>query len=527
MALRDVLAALVPRQQVMPAVPAPFSGFGFQPEPTFGMGFTQVAGGPEDELTGLGGINSPDTGSVLVGEPVLPVRQIMPALDLQNQGAGRRSAKAVRPPPTEVFVPGNPRASGFVRPAPAPPARAINPLAVIGSNSAPMGLMPQLAARYPVPGPPTVNFKQGGKKVSPEVVPDWRTKPLDTTMHYYGKAKTAEETALTNVSTKIQKEIEAGNYKPYFDPAKRYDVDPTKYPVRGTATPPKAAKTVAEMAARTSNPELAQRLVHYYNLGKDDPGAVNWYMMGQLEKEFIREYGPKEGRVQFQKKFADQMAATTGGSSPTDNLRNAMFANFQQAQGLPASPEASHQLSTPIGGRYVGGNMEMADKIAAQGLTPDNPKRYNFSGNFLGDKNAVTLDEQMSYILQHPKQDFKGTAYRPHEELVQRVAAELGIDPRQLQEVAWSGYKKTEGGGSSGKGKRAKPMIEIVNEAVERTARITGMAPEEVVRQGIVLSKMPLYNMAGIAVPIGILLAGGGSSEAEAAQPKYRTGGRF
>jgi hypothetical protein len=521
MALRDVLEALAPQPVAMPAIPPPIvaGGMGF-PQRSFGMGFTQVAGGRPEDMLG-----APELGSITDVEPTMPVRQIMPQIDFENMGAGRRAARAKRPPPTEVFVPGNPRASGFVRPAPAPPAKAINPRAVIGSNTAPMGLMPQLAARYPTPSPPTVNFREGGKAVSPAVIPDWRTTPLPEG-RYYGKAKSAEEKALTNVSAKVQKQIEAGNYKPYFDPAKRFDVDPTKYPTRGTATPPKAAKTVAELTARTADPELAQRLIHYYNAGKDDPGAVNWYMMGQLEKEFIKEYGSKEGRVQFQRKFADQMAATTGGSNPTDNFRNAMFANFQQSQGLPAVPEASHQLSSPIGGRYVGGNMAMADKIAAQGLTPENPKRYNFSGNFLGDKNAVTLDEQMSNILKWKNKEFSGPEYRPHEQLVQQVAAQLGIDPRQLQEVAWSGYKKTEGGGSGSKGKRAKPMIEIVNEAIERTSKITGVPPAEVVRQGIVLSRMPLFNAAGIAVPVGVLLAGG-SDEAEAAQPKYRTGGRF
>jgi len=90
MALRDVLSALVP-QPVMPAVPPPLmaGGMGMQ-QPSFGMGFTQVAGGPEDEILGLGGINSPETGSVVGGEPALPVQQIMPDIDFQNQAAGQR-----------------------------------------------------------------------------------------------------------------------------------------------------------------------------------------------------------------------------------------------------------------------------------------------------------------------------------------------------------------------------------------------------------------------------------------------------
>jgi hypothetical protein len=43
-----------------------------------------------------------------------------------------------------------------------------------------------------------------------------------------------------------------------------------------------------------------------------------------------------------------------------------------------------------------------------------------------------------------------------------------------------------------------KPMIQEYNEAIERTSRITGVPPAEVVRRGIVRAEMPLYGAAGV-----------------------------
>ena len=37
-------------------------------------------------------------------------------------------------------------------------------------------------------------------------------------------------------------------------------------------------------------------------------------------------------------------------------------------------------------------------------------------------------------------------------------------------------------------------MIEEVNQAIERTARVTGMSPEDVLKQGIMRSNIPIYS---------------------------------
>lgn len=42
-------------------------------------------------------------------------------------------------------------------------------------------------------------------------------------------------------------------------------------------------------------------------------------------------------------------------------------------------------------------------------------------------------------------------------------------------------------------------MIQNVNEAIERTHRITGLPKDEVVRRGLVRAEIPLYGLAGAA----------------------------
>jgi hypothetical protein len=42
-------------------------------------------------------------------------------------------------------------------------------------------------------------------------------------------------------------------------------------------------------------------------------------------------------------------------------------------------------------------------------------------------------------------------------------------------------------------------MIQIVNESIERTSRMTGLTPKEVVKWGIIHSRIPMYGLVGAA----------------------------
>ena len=118
---------------------------------------------------------------------------------------------------------------------------------------------------------------------------------------------------------------------------------------------------------------------------------------------------------------------------------------------------------------------------------------FNFSTNFQGASDRATMDEVMStvgYNMQVPVSGTYGLAEKP----VHMLADKFGTDPRKMQEVIWHG----------GKGKEGKPMIQFVNEAVERTSSLTGMKPKDVVK-GMVRGNIPIYGVGAAATGAGIL----------------------
>jgi hypothetical protein len=339
----------------------------------------------------------------------------------------------------------------------------------------------RLAQEYPPVGEPVQNVdKKSGKE-------------------FVSKGMSAEELALQAERQSINKEIKKGNYDPYFNVEERYYADPSKYEISGntlTDTLPKKAETIAAKIEQFDTPEGRAALIAAFEAG-NNPKARNWYAMGQLEDEFIRVLGENEGRKQFKLRFADAMAATTGGADPGSNLLMAAYGNFQRSKGLPPG-SASYEMPHPIGGRYVTGNMAMYDKILNKevGLTAkDQPKRFNFSANFLGDMNRATIDEQMTQGLTGGKFNAPPSlSYGVIESIVHDEAKKLGIKAGNLQDVAWAGFKGSEG----------KPMIEWVNEMIARTARITGKTQKEVL-EGFIKGTMPMYGVGGAALTLTML----------------------
>ena len=329
----------------------------------------------------------------------------------------------------------------------------------------------------------------------PSMIPGMLKTDVKTGKQFVGKALSPEELALQKARNAAQKEIDKGNYQPFFDVSQRTHVDPTHYPMQGATISdalPKKAATTAKWTQQFDTPEVAARLKAAYGKAKDDPLTHNWYAMGQLEQEFIKELGPEMGRKMFRERFAEPMAATTGGADPTANLLSAYYGNFMRQAGTPMGG-ASHELPHPIGGRYIMGNLDQYNKIINQGagLTTATPKRFNFASDFMGHQNRPTLDEQMSGIFDPKLAAPPGDSYGVMESVLNKAAAAEGVSPVNFQEVAWAGQKGTKG----------KPMIQHVNEAIERTSRVTGKTPEEVLRDSIIHARSPLYG--GAAVGLG------------------------
>jgi hypothetical protein len=355
--------------------------------------------------------------------------------------------------------------------------------------------IPELAERYPELGAKVLKSKETEKPIA-GLTEEEGQKLVKEGKAFWSKGKSAESKQVAKMRDAAQKAIDAGDYKPYFDVAKRKDVDPGKY--RGYSStigqvPTKVTEKIdvpAKYKAITEHPEATRRLEEAFERGKKMPGAENWYFMQQLEQEFIKELGPIEGRKQFDSKFASPMAAMTGGADPTDNLVMAAYGNWMREKGLPV-PEKGYEVPYPVGGRFLGGNLEQYNKYVREGITPETSKRWNFRWNFLGQK-GPTIDEQMMRLFD-PKGPKMPEFYGPYQNALEQLAAKHGVDPRYFQEVAWAGLKSMGGGYE-----RGKPMIQIVNEAIERTSRITGVAPAEVVKRALIYGQMPLYGTVGV-----------------------------
>jgi hypothetical protein len=336
----------------------------------------------------------------------------------------------------------------------------------------------ELGQRYPETAPPVLKVdKAKGKE-------------------FLSKSVSPEAAALQKERTRVVEEMRSEGYTPFFNPEERFYADPSRYPLEGDTLDivPKRADTVAKYEALASDPAALDRLMRAYEIGSGYPGAKQWYATGQLERAFLDALGPEEGADMYKRRFADAMAATTGGMDPDANLRLAAYMNYVDTKGMD-TPTASYDLPYPIGGGKYGvmPNVAQYDRLirGGEGVTVANPKRFNFSGDFLGHTKRATLDEQMMSGWD-PKLQMPPTgSYGVYEAELAKLAAKLGVDPAEAQDVMWAGIKIPKEPNYT-----PKPMISIVNDAIERTSRLTGLSPEEVV-EGVVKGDRPVYAKGG------------------------------
>lgn len=347
-----------------------------------------------------------------------------------------------------------------------------------------IGILSKLGSRYP-------------KTIKPVLAKDKKTGK-----EFLQKQTSSEAKELAKARKQSMKNIDAGEYDPYFPVDERYYVDSTKYDLSGRTSidaMPKKQETIDKYRTLIDTPETRSKLDAAYARSANDPLAKDWYAMGQLEKEFIDFYGPNVGRKMFKERFADSMAATTGGADPTSNLLMGQLGNYYKTNNL-LQPTAGYDFPYPVGGRFITGNMGMFDRVINQGqglLANKQPKRFNFSSNFLGNRDRLTIDEQMMTMFPGEAKAPPGSSYGVYEQVVNEAADRARVQPVNFQDVAWAGAKEIEG----------KPMIQHVNEAIERTAAVTGKKPKDVVVDSLVTGKSPLYAGGGAAAPTAGLLS--------------------
>ena len=351
---------------------------------------------------------------------------------------------------------------------------------------------PQYAEQYPPVGPPTMK---------PKDKPDF---PGET---YPAKTPTPEAAAFVKERAKIMDDMKKNPYEPYYDPSKRYYADPSKYPPANVDTltvGPKKAETIAEYEKHINTPETRRLLREAYERGEKIGDAKDWYAMGQLEADFIKELGDKKGREAFLERWAVPMAATTSGNQPNPNALMAHYFETLRAKGEPI-PEA-HQFPYPVGGRRANVNVRDYESVMGGGgysaLGAGQPKMHNFTRSFIGDLSRGVMDEQMAGgMLAHLQQNgmsaseakkwvdkARTTGFGLLEQQLHTVAGEKKLLPGNVQDVAWAGLRP---------GEVNKPMISEVNDIIERTHRLTGMPRSEIVRRGIIRKEIPLYGAGG------------------------------
>jgi hypothetical protein len=222
-------------------------------------------------------------------------------------------------------------------------------------------LFPGASSRYAAVGDPVL-------AVDPKTGKEYLEKTLTPEAELVSKARKAAQAA-----------IKKGDYQPYFNPAERFDVRVSEYdPYIPTLDVRRARpETIEKYEAHARTPEAVAGLTGAYEQGmKQASDAGDWYLMGQLENEFIKHYGPSKGREMFKERFADAMAATTGGADPTTNLMMAHYGNYLKNAGLSV-PEKSYGYPFPIGGPFAKSNMDQYQKmILDQGgiSSAENPK---------------------------------------------------------------------------------------------------------------------------------------------------------
>jgi hypothetical protein len=342
-----------------------------------------------------------------------------------------------------------------------------------------------LTTDYPDPGPPVI-----------------KTDPKKGTT-YEGKGITDLGKRATKARALIQKDIDAGNYTPYYNLLERDYADPSSYGLPDVSPTrlnvPKKAETYAKHQAIVQDPEVSARLLAAEAKGAAMPNAGKWYGMKQWQDDYIKDYGREEGLRRFDEDFATPMAATTGGSSPRQNLVNTGYVNLQRERGLPVEEE-SKRMPTFVGGGKIGGasNMQAANKYSVRGEPIDpkgNPKRFDFRARFLGKtKTYNVIDDQ---VMQGFKPGGPGSPewYGMNTMEIDRLSDIANRMPEEAQENIWYGLKSEKDPSITSQ----QPMMQDVNEAIERTSRITGYTPDQVAKL-IRARKIPIYSVAGLGV---------------------------
>jgi hypothetical protein len=383
------------------------------------------------------------------------------------------------------------------------------PLGVVAKavRKVPVGKWAKYAEKYPEVGPPALHDKVTGKRIAFDSQEEAEAL-VSQGKAYWRKNLSPEVKQFARDRRAIQRDMDVNGFTPYFDPAKRADVDSRNYPTSLNMTidaMPARLETINKYKEAYQTEDAKKRLVAGYVEGQKIPDAKDWFFVKQLEDEYIRVLGPEVGRERFKKEFADSMAAATAGNTPTANFLMAHYANVMNKAGLRL-PKNSYELPHPIGGGYGSQNLAQLQKLFDDPLTEfgaKNPKRHDFSYSFVGHKDKPPVDSVITDAI------VSGTRapryYGPASELLKYLADIYQVNARHFQDLARAGLQKLKHDAKHAQGpgdtkvpfKFEGPAINVINESIERTQRLTGMPREEIVERGLVRKEIPMYGVGG------------------------------
>ena len=356
----------------------------------------------------------------------------------------------------------------------------------------------QYATSYPPLGEPIMRSEMKlNKKTGQEFEKTWAERNM-----------TPQGQALMDERNRIQKDMDRYGYEPYYKTEERYYVDPSNYPPPNVDTGtlgPKTLDKISEYMAKINAPETTAALRMAIDKGIEMGTAEHWYAVGQLEHDFVKEFGPELGRQRFLDTFAAPMGATTSGNRPTPNLMMAHYLEYLRQNNMPM-PTHGSMVPAPMFGQRMTNNLEDYARMRAAGgyagMGADQPKMHNFTRSYIGDLSQPVMDKVMAEgMLAHvddPKfpDRTRTNAFGLLQQPVMREAELRGVQPGNLQDVAWGGFRG-----------ESRPFIQDINDSIERTHRLTGMPREEIVRRGLIRKEIPLYGLLGT---LGLGAAAGG-----------------
>lgn len=366
--------------------------------------------------------------------------------------------------------------------------------------SAPNIIVPKRELITPLPGAAEAYPEAGAFILKPKTSKS--ALPGET---YPEKIWTPQEAAIAERRDVANRNIKSGNYEPYYNIAERRMVDPSNYPGYVPTITQRGADTTGGIAALRRRMEdikgAEPKLITAYRRGEDQPGAFGFYQMKQWEDEYIKHFGPEEGRRRFMQNFVEPMAGTTSGNNPEMNYIVSQRAKWMGDRGVPFPLKGEGpDIPYPSSGAAMGVNnfREFQQQVqqggGLQGGGIDwlgNPKKYNFGYNFLG-SGGPTVDKQMMSIISKKGLEMPPTGgYGVYEQPIHNAAQKLGIDPITMQEVAWAGKKLQKTPNYT-----PVPMMHHINTAIERTATVTGLPHDEVVRR-MIKGEIPVYSVGG------------------------------